>query len=98
MPAWPSEQAEARGSANCPVGEHDLELAEDHVPVQAPGMPVPDNPPGGQIEHPAQGIVVGKAGLVFGNLAELAVEALNDIGRIYDLPNFRGIFIKGAQD
>ena len=26
MPSWPSEQAKARGSANCPVSEHDLEL------------------------------------------------------------------------
>ena len=90
MPSWPSEQAKARGSANGPVGEHDLELGEDHVPVLASGMPVPDDPLGGQIEHPAQGIIVGKAGLVFGDLAELAVEALNDIRRVYDLPNFRG--------
>ena len=52
------------GSADGPVGEHDLELAENQVPVLAPGMPVLDNPLRGQIEHPAQGIVVGKAGLV----------------------------------
>ena len=69
-------EAEARGSANCPVGKHDLELGEDHVPVLAPGMPVLDDSLGSQIEHPAQGIIVGKAGLVFGDLAELAVEAL----------------------
>ena len=31
------------GQANCPVGEHDLKLAEDRVPVLTPGMPVLDN-------------------------------------------------------
>ena len=89
MPAWPFEQAKARGSANRPVGEHDLELGEDHFPVLTPGMPVLGDPPGGQIEHPAQGIVVGKAGLVFGDLTELAVEALDDIGRMPCAGNFR---------
>ena len=98
MPPWPSEQAKARGSANGSVGKHNLELGEDHVPVLAPGMPVLDDPLGSQIEHPAQGIIVGKAGLVFGDLAELAVETLNDVRRVYDLPNFGRIFIKGTQD
>ena len=45
---------------------------------------MPDNFPAGQIEHPAQGIVVGEAGLVFCDLAELTVQALNDIRRVYD--------------
>ena len=52
----------------------------------------------GQIEHPAQGIIVGKAGLVFGDLTELAVETLNDIGRVYDFPNLWRVFIERTQN
>ena len=48
----------------------------------------------GQVKHPAQGIVVGKAGLVFRDLTELTVEALDDIGRVYDLPDLGRVFIK----
>ena len=59
---------------------------------------MPDNFPAGQIEHPAQGIVVGEAGLVFRDLAELTVQALNDIRRVYDFPNLGGICEKGAQN
>lgn len=59
---------------------------------------MPDNFPAGQIEHFAQGIVVGKAGLVLCELAELAVQALNDIRRVYDFPNLGGICEKGTQN
>jgi len=52
---------------------------------------------GGKVKHPAQGIIVGKAGLAFHNLPELSVETLNDVRRVYDLPNLRWVFIKGAQ-
>ena len=60
--------------------------------IQSSHAPVFDNFPAGQVEHFAQGIIVGKAGLILGDLAELAVEALNDIGRVYDFPDFRWIF------
>ena len=46
-----------------------------------------DNFPAGEIEHLMQGIIVGEAGLVLGDLAELTVETLDDIGRVYDFPN-----------
>jgi len=36
----------------------------------------------GQIEHPAQGIIVGKTGLIFRDLAKLAVQALDYVGRV----------------
>ena len=49
-----------------------------------------DNLPAGQIKHLTQGIVVGEAGFVLGNLPELAVQALDDIGRVYDFPNLGG--------
>ena len=42
----------------------------------------------GQAGHLSQRIIVGKAGLVFRNLAELAVAALNDIGHVYDFISF----------
>ena len=70
------------GLSGLAVLEHKLELCQNHVPISTPGGPVPDNFPAGQVEHLAQGIIVGKAGLVFGDLTELAVEPLNDIGRV----------------
>ena len=42
--------------------------------------------PADQAEHLTQGIVVGEAGLVFCDLAELTVQALNNIRRVYDFP------------
>ena len=86
------------GSGSQAVLEHELELGQNHVPISTSGGPVLDNFPAGQIEHPAQGIVVGEAGLVFGDLAELTVQALNDIRRVYDFPNLERICEKGAQN
>ena len=71
------------------VLKHELELSQNHVPISTSGGPVLDNFPAGQVEYLSQGIIVGEAGLILGNLAELAVEALNDIGRVYDFPNLR---------
>ena len=68
MPSQPPGNPKARGSAHLPVGEHDLQLTEYHVPILASGMPVLDNPLGGQIQHPPQRIVVGERGLILGNL------------------------------
>jgi len=74
-----------------------LQLAEDQVPVLAPGSPALRDALGGKVKHPAQGIIVNKAGLVFRDLPELAVEALDGVRRVYDLPNLWRIFIEGAQ-
>ena len=82
----------SQGSAGSTAGEHDLQLAEHQVPVLASGTPALCNMLRGQVEHPAQGIIVGKAGLVFRNLSELAVEAFDDIRRIYDFTNLGRIF------
>ena len=57
-----------------------------------------DNFPAGEIEHFTQGIIVGEAGFVPGDLPELAVQALDNIGRVYDFPNFGWICEKGAQN
>ena len=51
-----------------------------------------------QIKHFAQGIVIGKGRLVFGDLAELTVQPLDDIGGVNDLPDLRGIVKEGAQN
>ena len=87
-----------RGSAHGPVGEHKLQLTEHQVPVLAPGMPVLYNPLGGQIQHPAQGVIIGEGRLALGDLPELAVQPLNDVRRVYDFTNLRRVFKKGAQD
>ena len=86
------------GSGRFAVLEPELELSQNHVPISTSGGPVLDNFPAGQVEHLAQGIIAGEAGLVFSDLAELAVQALDDIGRVYDFPNLGGICEKGAQN
>lgn len=52
----------------------------------------------GQVEHPTLGIIAGEAGHVSGDLPELPVEALDNIGRVYDLPDLGWIFIKSTQN
>ncbi len=69
----------ARESAGRAVGEHDLQLTEHHIPILAPGMLF--NTLGGQVEHFAQGIIIGKRRLVLGYLTELAVEPFNNVRR-----------------
>ena len=80
------------------VLEHELELSQNHIPISTAGCPVLDNFPAGQIEHFAQGIIVGEAGLVLGDLPELTVEAFDNVGRVYDFPDLGGICEKGAQN
>ena len=56
------------GSGGLAVLEHEPELGQNHVPISTSGGPVFDNFPAGQIEHLAQGILVGEAGLVLCSL------------------------------
>ena len=98
MPAQPSGNPVSRGSACLAVGEHDLQLAEYHVPILAPGVPMLDNPLGGQIQHPPQRIVVGERGLVLRDLPELTIQTLDDVRRVYDFPDLRRIFKERAQN
>ena len=86
------------GLGRLAILEHNLELSQNHVPVSTSDGPVFDNFSAGEIEHLAQGIVVGEAGFILGDLAELAVQALNNIGRIYDFPDLGRICEKGAQN
>ncbi len=48
------------------------------------GVPVLHDALRGQIQHPAQGIIVCEGGLIFRDLPELAVQALDDVRRVYD--------------
>ena len=82
MPARPAGNTKQRGSDSHPVGEHDLQLAEHHVPVLAPGVPVLHDALGRQVEHPAQRIIVGKGRLVLCDLPELAVQAFDNVRRV----------------
>ena len=55
----------SQGLANSTAGEHDLQLAEDQIPVLASGTPALRDSLKGKVEHPAKGIIVGKAGPCF---------------------------------
>ena len=83
-------------SGGLSVREHKLELSQNDIPVSTSGGPVFDNSPAGKIEHLTQGIIIGETGLVLGDLAELAVETFNNIGRVYDFPNLLRICKEGA--
>ena len=97
MPAQPSGNPNSRGSARLAVGEHDLQLTENHVPILAPGVPVLNDPLRCQIQHPTQGIVIGEQGLVLCDLPELPVQPFDNVRRVYDFPNLRRIFKEGMQ-
>ena len=97
MPAQPSGNPNSRGSARLAVGEHDLQLTENHVPILAPGVPVLNDPLRCQIQHPTQGIVIGEQGLVLCDLPELPVQTFDNVRRVYDFPNLRRIFKEGMQ-
>ena len=96
MPVWPLWHTRTRESANGSVGEHDLQLTEHQIPVLTSGVPVLHDALGGQIQHPAQGVVIREGGLVLRDLPELAVQALDDVRRVYDFPNLNGVFEEGA--
>ena len=81
MPDWPSWHTRTRESANGSVCEHDLQLAEHQIPVLVSGVPVPHDTLRGQIQHPAQGVVIREGGFILCDLPELAIQALNDVRR-----------------
>ena len=87
MPAQPSGNPNSRGSARLAVGKHDLQLAEHHVPILAPGVPMLHDSLGCQVQHPPQRIVVGKRRFVLGDLSELTIQPFDDVRRVYDFPN-----------
>ena len=66
-------------------------MAENHIPVLAPGVPVLYDTLGGQVEHPAQGIVIGKRWLVLRDLSELPVQTFDDVRRVYDFTDLQTV-------
>ena len=96
MPAQPSGNPNSRGSARLAVGKHDLQLAEHHVPILAPGVPMLHDSLGCQVQHPPQRIVVGKRRFVLGDLSELTIQPFDDVRRVYDFPNLGRIFKEGC--
>lgn len=96
MPVWPLWHTRTRESANGSVGEHDLQLTEHQIPVLTSGVPVLHDALGGQIQHPAQGVVIREGGFILCDLPELAVQALDDVRRVYDFPNLHGVFKERA--
>ena len=87
MPPHPPGNSKGRGLAHAAVGEEDLQLAEHQIPILISGVPVLHDPLGCQVKHSFQRIVVGKAWFVPGDLPELPVQPLNDVGRVYDWLN-----------
>ena len=96
MPEQLPWNTKARESARAAVGEHDLQLTEDQIPILVSGMPVLHDTLRSQIKHLAQRIVIRKRRLVLCDLPELAVQPFDDIRRIYDFPNLRRVFEKGV--
>ena len=85
-------------SAHLAVAEHDLQLAEHHIPILAPGVPMLDDTLRCQIQHPTQRIVIGERRFVLCNLPELPVQTFDNICRIYDFPNLGRVFKESAQN
>ena len=81
-----------------PTAKQDIQLADDLIPISTTGSPVFDNFRRCQIQHFAQGIIIGKGRLVLGDPSELPIESFDDVCRIYDFPNLGRICIKGRQD
>ena len=71
-------------------------MAKPQIPALISGVPVLHDTLRGQIQHPAQGVVVREGGLILCDLPELAVQALDDIRRVSDFPNLHGGFKERA--
>ena len=77
MPYWPPWHTRTRESANGSVGEHDLQLAEHQIPVLVSGVPVLHDTLRGQIQHPAQGVVIREGGFILWGLSQILCKHRN---------------------
>ncbi len=98
MPSQGSGNPKAWGLGEGSILGQNLQLAEHQIPVLITPFPVLHNSLRSQVQYPAQEIIIGERGLVFGDLAKLAIEPFDDIRRIYDFPNLGWVFEKGAQN
>ena len=74
------------------IAEHDVQSSQHLIPVGVTYRPFFADVYAGKVQHFHETLVVGKTSLVFCDLAVLPMQSLNDIGRIYDFPNFGRIF------
>jgi len=70
-----------------PIAKQDVQLANDLISISTTGSPVFDDFRRCQIQHFAQGIIIGEGRLVLGDPPELPVKPLDNVCRIYDFPN-----------
>jgi len=85
----------ARESAGTAVGENDLQLTQNQIPVLASVMPLLYDPLGCQIQYSAQKIVVGKGNLILCHLTELAFN-LSMMFVVYMVFRFAGGYLKNV--
>lgn len=69
-----------------------VKLIGNHVPISTSYAPMRHDIFRRKLQNFLQTVIVSKRRLVFGNLAELTVESLDNIRRIYYLPNLSGIY------
>ena len=74
------------GSARDLIAKEDFNVPDNLVPVSTACGPMFDNLFRRQIQHLFEAVVVSKRGFVFGDFPELPVDALDDVGGIYDSP------------
>lgn len=70
------------------------QLSVDHAPVLPSASPFLRDIHHGQIEHFQQAVIRGKHGFCLGHFPELAVEALDGVGRIDQAANLLGVYLK----
>ena len=73
------------------------QLSVDHAPVLPSASPFLRDIHHGQIEHFQQAVIRGKHGFCLGHFPELAVEALDGVGRIDQAANLLGVLEIGAE-
>jgi len=69
----------------------------DESPILPPASPFFSDVHGCKIKHLEQAVVTGEYRFAFGHLTELAIEALDRIGGIDELPDFAWILEIGGQ-
>ena len=80
-----------------PVGEEDFKLRMDQAPILATTSPLFRDVHRRQVQHFQEAVVGREDGLGLGDLAELAVKALNGVGRVDDPADLSGVLEIGAQ-
>lgn len=86
-----------KGLAGGLLIEHDAKIIGNDIPITAASRPMPGDFLRGQVQHFLQAVVMGEGWLVFRDLTELPVEPLDDIRRIYYLPNLGRISEEGCE-